>query len=154
MDSEREVSTRNASQLIGYTLLDSYCTKCFTPLMRLRNEESFCVLCSNLPNSSPLKLNDEQELLNVDCNDVNTGKQKLKSNVNELPKKLLKSDKMNTLETLQRKLNWAVDQLDKNESVSECIQLCALIKACSDTIKIINETNADTVQIVNGSLDD
>lgn len=50
----------------------------------------------------------------------------------------LSKDIRRTKLVLQKKLNWATTKLDQCNSVNTCIELCSLIKLCSETLNTIS----------------
>lgn len=167
--------------LKGYTMLDEYCPTCTvsvslkmkcqtstyvfllqSPMMRRRQEDTFCVVCRDVTKCTSIK-NEDGEII-MDTAPISSTTTSQLSNkrqaVNgssifnsmeiESQRPPLPTDLKNALQAViavsSSKLMWASEQLQKSFDVPQCIQLNQLIEATVNTLEKVYKFQASSSQ--------
>jgi len=143
--------------LKGYTLLDSHCQTCQTPLMKAKSSELYCIYCNEI-NTHPTHNNSKNTKSSIESNvamieDIKENSSKTShTRPND---KTIDSFKVNTdtSEDIQRtigvvsqKMVWAADGLKTCDQISECSQILNFLKMSADLLLSLNKLNRNTDQ--------
>jgi len=132
-----QISRRMGQYLLkGYCMLDQYCEDCQSPIMRDKLNRLQCVSCTIrtelLNEEEPRDVAQGQQSAQV------TGRNGSGDQSNEHVMAEPEHSFDSTRSILREKITWAALQLERNNSVTDCIELCTLMKHCVETIKTLD----------------
>jgi uncharacterized Zn finger protein (UPF0148 family) len=125
--------------LKGYCMLDQYCEDCQSPIMRDKQNRLQCVSCTiraellTKQEGEPRDVVQGQLPVQVLAGRNGSGDQ---SNEHVMAEPEHSFD--STRAILREKITWAALQLERNNSVTDCIELCTLMKHCVETIQTLD----------------
>ncbi|KAI2805361.1 hypothetical protein BLOT_004357 [Blomia tropicalis] len=117
--------------LKGFTLLDSHCDSCLTPLMKRRDEKSFCVFCDIIskPEASSQTPESEQKIVTQKIENIEPKCDDFKSSLDL------------TIKCIVKKLEWCCKKLESCDSIEECMKLNQLIQSTLETLEKMEKLN-------------
>lgn len=124
--------------LKGYCMLNSVCDVCGNVLLKLRDQEDYCVACKEVDVESRSAAT-TQAVGSHHAGTENTSQPQQHTEAVSATSPASQNAISIAVQAVNDKMLWASQALSVSHSTGDCQQLCELLKTCAETLRALQE---------------